>query len=194
MKWDHIQVTCQNGKKVNWSSWNKIIGAYARGQHYIFAKINNNIFSFISFIPTSFDKFFSDGQSEGKSNSVQSKHKLNVCLDKCSFSDCHFLCWRSSCKGQEKEAWEYLFRRKKYAASTLSEVTNTTKLRSQGSFLVFHEGEKKQRKCNDLAFLLTMTIFENFLTKNSIFIYASFNTILPQFSKILKVVKSLCYM
>ena len=118
---------------------------------------------------------------------MQSRHKPNVCLDKCSFSDCHFLCWRSSCKGQEKEAWEYLFRRKKYAASTLSEVTNTTKLRSQGSFLVFSEGEKKQRKCNDLAFLLTMTIFENFLTRNFIFIYASFTTILPQFPKILKV-------
>ena len=176
MKWNHIQVTCQNGKKVKRNSWNKIIGAYARGQHYIFAKINNDIFSFI---PTPFDKFLKTGQFEGKTNSVQSRLKPNVCLDKCSFSDCHFLCWRSSCKGQEKEAWDYLFRRKKYAASTLSEVTNTTKLRSQGSFLAFHEGEKKQRKCNDLAFLLTMTIFENFLTENSVFIYAPFTTIFP---------------
>ena len=40
-------------------------------------------------------------------------------------------------------------RRNKYAASLLSEVTNTAKTRIQGSFRAFYMGEKR-RKCNDL--------------------------------------------
>ena len=41
------------------------------------------------------------------------------------------------------------FRRNKYAASLLSEVTKSAKTRIQGSFRAFYMGEKR-RKCNDL--------------------------------------------
>ena len=42
------------------------------------------------------------------------------------------------------------FRRNKYAASLLSEVTNTAKTQIQGSFRAFYMGGKR-RKCNDLG-------------------------------------------